>query len=322
MVLKVSAHRNSGRLMAHDHTSYALLAILVLLTGLILAAFTITNFASAIPGPQAGSIGLSGTMPENPPSTAASITTPSNQQQFATTPITVGGNCPVYTLVEIYKNSIFAGSTPCNSNGTYSVQIDLLYGQNALTATDYDVLNQAGPVSNVVAVSYNAQAPPIVSSANVNFSGAQLLLIADAIYRGVFPGQQLNVPITILGGVAPFALNVEWGDNTNQVLPSSNNTTVNATHAYTKPGTYKITIQGSDSQGRIAFLSVAAVVNGQPAATPSSTIGGPTTNKLLILWPMYAISATLVVSFWLGEKREKHILANAVKSTPSLGHLS
>lgn len=319
MAYKILSYHHSGRLLPHEHTSYGSLAVLVIFVGIVLSAFTITSFASASPGPQGGSIGLTGTMPEKPPVTAATITTPSNAQSFANTPLTVSGTCPAGTLVEIYTNNIFAGSTPCNSNNTYTVQIDLLYGQNTLTAIVYDVLNQAGPTSAPINVDYTAVAPTASSLSNFSLSGDQLILNTQAVYRGTFPGQQLNVPISILGGVGPFAINVEWGDNTNQILPASINTTINATHIYHKPGTYRITIQGSDSQGRVAFLSVAAVVNGQPA------ILGPTTSKnqtskLLVLWPLYAISATLVISFWLGEKREKHVLIDRLTSPPTLGH--
>ena len=321
MALKLSSHESSVKLRPHRHTSYALLAVLVGFVGIILSAFSVSSFVSASSGPQAGSVGLSGVMPEKPPATAATITTPSNNQQFATSPVTVSGTCPPNTLIEIYKNNIFAGSTPCTSTNNFTIQIDLLFGQNSLTAIDYDVLNQAGPSSGAVSVNYTAQAPVASSLANFNINGTQLILDTTAVYRGIFPSQQLNVPITIIGGDGPFALNVEWGDNTNQVLPSSNNTTVNATHTYSKPGTYKITIQGSDSQGRVAFLNVAVFVNGQPFVATTNT-NKSQTSKFLILWPLYAISATLVISFWLGERMEKHILADSLKQTPSLSHVS
>ena len=264
MPLKVSSHKHSGHLRPHEHTSYSLLALMVALVGLLLATMTVNSFASAysgpVPGPQSNSVSLTGTMPEKPPTTSATITSPSGQQHFSSSPVTVSGTCPANTLVEIFKNNIFGGAAPCTSNGTFSVSVDLLYGSNALTAVDYDVLNQAGPSSNVVDVSYDAQPPPVSSLLNVNFTATQLMLETDAVYRGTFPGQTLNVPITVLGGVGPFALNVQWGDNSNQVIPASNNTTVNASHVYKKPGTYKITIQASDSQQRVAFLEVAAAI--------------------------------------------------------------
>lgn len=329
MAIKISSFEHSGHLRPHEHTSYSLLAALVLLVGVLLAGMTMSSFASAnangplplppTPGPQADSVALAGTMPEPAPKTGAVITSPTTGQHFSTSPVNVSGTCPKNTLVEIYKNNIFAGSSPCTSNDTFTVKVDLLYGSNSLTAVDYDVLNQAGPSSAAVDVSYDAQPPTISSLTNVNFTATQLILETDAVYRGTFPGQELNVPITIMGGAGPFAVNIQWGDNTNKVIPASNNTTINATHVYQKPGTYKITIQGSDSQQHVAFLEIAAVINGQPATGIASTSKSPPANKFLMLWPLYACAATLVVSFWLGENREKHVLEHRFAPRPTLG---
>jgi hypothetical protein len=319
--VRLNSRNHSGRIRPHEHTSYLALAVLVLLVGAFLAVLTVSSFASASPGPQSSSISLTGEMPGPPPSTGASITYPTDSATFQNTPITVSGTCPSGTLVEIYKNDIFAGSTPCNNNGGFSVQVDLLYGQNSLTAVDYNDLNEAGPTSKAVNVTYNVQTPPVSSLLNINFTATQLLLETSAVYRGTFPGQELYVPIKILGGVAPFAVNVNWGDNSNQVIPSSINQTVNADHVYKSAGIYKISIQASDSQNRLAFLNVAAIINGQAGsvAGSSNTSSGPSANKFLVLWPLYAIAATLVVSFWLGEKREKHVLADKLKPVPTLG---
>jgi hypothetical protein len=321
--ISLKSRSHSGHLRPHEYTSYAPLGALVLIAGILLSLLTVSSFASASPPPQSSSIALSGIMPGSPPSTAASITYPANLQTIANSPVSVSGSCPSTTLVEIYKNNIFAGAVPCSSNGTYSLKVDLLYGQNTLTAVDYNNLNQAGPTSQPVSITYNVQTPVQSLLQNINFSSTQLIVETDAIYRGVLPNQQFYVPIKIIGGVAPFALNVNWGDNTNQVIPSSSNTTVNASHVYKQPGIYKIVIQASDSQQRVAFLQVAAIVNGQPAlgigATGASNNSSGITNKLLVLWPLYACVATLVVSFWMGEKREKHVLEDALKPVPHLG---
>jgi hypothetical protein len=318
--LKISHHKHSGHLRPHEHTSYAPLAFIVLITGVVLVAFSLSSVSAADPPPQASSIGLTGTVPTVPPKTAATITAPTNQQHFLTSPITVSGSCPAGTLVEVFKNNIFAGSTPCDSGGTYSISIDLLYGQNILTAQVYDVLNQAGPMSAPVTVFYDATPPQAASLDLLNFSGSQLLLITNAVYRGDFPGQMLNVPITILGGKGPYAVNVQWGDNNNKVIPRGDNTVFNASHVYQKAGTFKITLQASDSDGQVAFLTVAAIINGQPAAAAANTSGAKPASKLFVLWPLYAIIATMVVSFWMGEKREKRILGRLnPQNAPSLG---
>jgi hypothetical protein len=249
-------------------------------------------------------------MPGPPPKVAATIASPHPQQRFGISPITVSGSCPDKTLVEIYKNDIFAGSVACSDSGSYSLQVDLLIGQNILVARVYDTLNQPGPDSNSVTVFYDALPTQASALAPLNFGGSQLLLNTDAVYRGVFPNRQMTMPIDIVGGVPPYAVNIQWGDSTNKVIPRPDNQTFNAMHAYTKPGIFQITLQASDSQGRVAFLTVAAIVNGQPAVTLVGSSSNSSVNKLIVLWPLYASAAAVVISFWLGERREKRILSN------------
>lgn len=306
--LKISHHAHSGKLRPHEHTSYLPLGILLLVVGFVLTAYTV----SATPtdgNPKSGSVGLSGIMPGKPPSTAATIDSPRDGQRFSTSPVPISGTCPKGTLVELFKNDIFAGSTPCTEAGTYSLDIDLLIGQNLLVARVYDALNQQGPDSNTITVFYDALPPQGSPINSLDFGGPQLLLNTDAVFRGVFPGKEMTMPIDILGGTAPFAVNIQWGDSTNTVVSRNDNFNFRVGHTYQKPGTYQITIQASDSAGRVAFLSVAAIVNGQPpvVATTSST---EIKNSLLMLWPLYITAAAVVISFWLGERREKHILSS------------
>lgn len=304
--LKLSHHTHSGRLRPHEHTSYLPLGILLAFVGFVLMTYTVSA-ASTSPGPEAGSIGLTGIVPGKPPSVAATIGSPRDGQRFSTSPVSFSGTCPKGTLVEVFKNDIFAGSTPCTDAGTYSLDVDLLIGQNTIIARVYDSLNQAGPDSNIITVYYDAlpaQAGPINT---LDFGGPQLLLNTDAVFRGVFPEREMSVPVDILGGVAPYALNVQWGDSTNKVVPRNDNLTFNVNHVYNKPGTYQITLQASDAGGRVAFLTVAAIVNGQPdVITPAAATNVP--SQLLLMWPLYAAAAAAVVSFWLGERREKRLL--------------
>lgn len=303
--LKLSHHHHSGTLRPHEHTSYVPLLILLSLVGLALGAYTA---GAASPGPEAGSVGLSGVMPGKPPTVAATIRTPINGQRFGTSPATVAGTCPENTLVEIFKNDIFAGSTTCASNGTYTLEVDLLIGQNLLVARVYDALNQPGPDSNTVTVFYDAlpsQAGPINT---LDFGGAQLLLNTDAVFRGVFPEKEMAIPIDVIGGTPPYAVNIQWGDSTNKVVPRNDNQTFTVSHTYKKAGVFNVSLQATDSAGRVAFLTVAAIVNGQPAVAPAVGSTQQNINMLLALWPLYAASVAVVISFWLGERREKLVL--------------
>jgi hypothetical protein len=278
----------------------------MVVVGIALMLCTVSA-ATPYTGPEAGSIGLTGIMPGKPPTTAAVITSPGSGQHFSSTPITIKGTCPAGTLVELYKNDIFAGSVSCSDKGTFSVDIDLLVGQNTLVARVYNDLNEPGPDSNKVTVFYDALPLQASSLSPLDFGGTQLLLTTDAVFRGTFPNQELNVPITVLGGTPPYAVNVQWGDSANSVIPRNNNLGFTASHVYKKAGVYQITLQAGDSKGRAAFLMVAAIVNGQPDAAAAGTTKTPA-NKLLLLWPLYTASVAVLVSFWLGERREKHIL--------------
>ena len=307
--LKLIHHRHSGKLRPHEHTSYLPLCALLLAVGLLLGVYT--TYAAS-PGPESGSIGLSGIVPGKPPATGATIDSPKSGARFSTTPVAVSGTCPKNTLVELFKNNIFAGSIPCTAAGTYSLEIDLLIGENILLARVYDDLNQAGPDSNKPTVFYDAlpaQAGPLTS---LDFGGAQMLLNTDAVFRGVFPHEEMTMPIDILGGTPPYALNFQWGDSTNKIVPRGNNQSFSVGHVYKKAGTYQISVQGSDANGRVAFMTVAAIVNGQPGivsgSTAEPTISNTTMLRLLALWPLYASVVAIAISFWLGERREKHIL--------------
>lgn len=300
-------HRShTGKVRPHEHTSYASLGILLFFVGIALTAFT--AYAES-PPPEHSSISITGSMPGKPPTEAATINSPTNQQRFSTSPITVSGTCPDTTLVEIFKNDIFAGSTACSTEGIYSVDIDLLFGNNTLVAKVFDNLNQSGPDSNLVTVYYDVL--PLQSSAidPVTFSGSQLLINTDAVFRGSFPNQEMTIPLTIIGGIAPYAINIQWGDATNSVIPVENNLTISTKHIYKKAGTYKVSIQATDSTGRVAFISVAAIINGQPAIIEVASVEDKSfTNDLLVLWPLYTASIAVVISFFLGEMREKKLL--------------
>lgn len=306
--VKFIKHHHTGKLRPHTYTSYLPLVILLLITAIPLSAYT--SFALR-PGPDSRSISLTGTVPGKPPTVAANITTPTANKRFSASPIEVSGTCPADTLVEIYKNDIFAGSTICTSAGIFSLQSDLLIGQNVIVARVYDALNQAGPDSNKVSVFYDLLPAQSAGIVPLNFGGPQIILSTDAVFRGTFPGQNLSMPLTLLGGTAPFAFNIQWGDGSNNVMARNSNAVFSAEHSFQKPGTYQINIQVTDTQGRIAFLSVAAIVNGQPEAAAATSNQGTSTGSIasiLTLWPLYVSLVAVVLSFWFGEMREKHVL--------------
>lgn len=311
---KLSPHQHSGRRLPHHHTNYAALAFLIMLCGHMLGAYALNASAYVYgdpnPGPFSGSIGISGKKAEPPPTVAAVIIKPGNGAHFSATPINVTGTCPKDTIVELFKNNIFAGASPCKDDKTFGLDIDLLYGSNTLVAKVFDALDQAGPDSNTVTVFYDAlpvQAAPLNSS---NLNDIQLLLRSSPVYRGSFPGQEIKLPLEIISGTAPYALNVDWGDSKSDLISRSDNQPFNLTHTYARPGSYQVTIKATDAKGRLAFLTVITIINGRAeiAVTGGTSGNGTRDLSLAIAIPLFIVLLLLVVSFWLGEKREKHKL--------------
>lgn len=244
-----------------------------------------------------GSIGLEGTISTPPPDTAATITVPSGGQVFEDIPITVSGLCKGDVLVKLFKNNVFAGSAQC-VDGSYSIQVDLFVGINELIARVYDALDQVGPDSATVTVTFS---PPTISTV------PRPTLASTFAKRGANPGQILTWPITLSGGIGPYAVTVDWGDGSvedlfSQTFPG----TFNIEHAYDNPGSYNIVIKASDSNDQTAFLQLVAISNGalsqdyEDVAGAAVEVGG-----YKVLWQPMAISIPLIGStFWLGSRYE------------------
>lgn len=258
--------------------------------------------------PQSGSLGLEATIPSAPPSTAASIGIPSNGQSFTSIPITVGGLCPSNLLIKVDSNNVFVGSTIC-TNGSYSLKVDLFNGSNTLNAQDFDSLGQGGPLSNNVNVTF--------VSGQYTQPGSQVVVTSNYDELGANPGQQLSWPITIGGGVPPYAISVDWGDGPPVLQSSALGGKVDINHTYAASGIYTITVTVSDSKGSTGFLQLVGVANGKvTTGTTTSSGNGSSANKTntskstSIPWWVFAIIAgALVPTFWLGSRHGRAVLA-------------
>ena len=251
--------------------------------------------------PQSTDIGIQGEIPSNPPARGATIAVPSNGASFSSLPITVSGTCPNGLLVKVFSNGVFMGSAIC-SNGSYSVQISLFAGQNALTAIDYDALSQAGPTSNTVNVTYN--------NAQYAQYGTQLTLTSNYAELGAAPGTQLVWPVIISGGTAPYAISIDWGDGTASVLMSEAHEGVfNMTHTYQVSGVYKVIVKATDNKGETAILQLVGQATGAIAQSSGSNNknGSSSTTIItkLIIWPAIAMLPLIPLAFWAG--RRHHI---------------
>ncbi len=270
---------------------------------------------SELPPPVEEDLDVHATVPGPAPKTAPTIQTPANGQAFTSVPVSVLGSCQKETLVKIFKNDIFAGAAFCEGNGSYKMSIDLLVGSNALTAQAFNALDKGGPSSNPVTVNYNlpgltaAQAPgafePVKTPAN------QLLINTVNYHKGLRVGDVLGWPIELVGGKPPYAVSIGWGDGKTDLISRGLPGRFDIKHVYDKAGpgyqgSQTIVVKATDSEGSTAYIQLVTIVNNgnKQVAAASSLFSG----KLGLAWPLVLLAVLVVVSFFLGERREKHIL--------------
>lgn len=219
-----------------------------------------------------GQVSVDGVVQAPPPDKAAVITVPKNGASFSSSPIDVKGTCVSGTTIELYKNGVFAGSAPC-LEGSFSLKVDLLFGKNVLLAKTRDSLEQYGPDSKTVTVSFT-------SSVKISRSVSQLLLLIDAEYRGVFPGQVTTIKPGVFGGTPPYALKIDWGDSSEEIVPRQTNGYFELSHTYQEAGTKQVKLQVSDSRKQNAFIQTVVIVNGRPSGGGDVDSGERQTQEL------------------------------------------
>lgn len=278
----------------------------------LLALFAGAKQASAItalptPAPKPGSYGVEATKTQPPPTQGATITTPGNGSSFANSPITVNGICPNELLVQVYNNGVMVGSVLCKG-GSFSLQVSLFSGTNELSALVYDELDQAGPASNIVTVTYN--------DTRFTAFGALVTLTSSYGRRSAPVGTSLSWPLQLSGGTGPYAFSIDWGDGSKPELKSQALAgVVTIAHTYKKAGIYQVNITVTDVNGVSAFLQVIAVssgkVDGAAAGSSDDADASKTAPKPEILWIPTIISLILQIpAFWLGRRSQLVSLRN------------
>jgi hypothetical protein len=314
---------HTGKVLAHHHTSYPALVFLVMLGGVVLAGYSTLSLADSID--QQVSLTVLGP----PPTSVPVISSPLDGATVSSSIITVRGTCEIGLLVGLYRNGGPSGSVTCDGAGLFAILATVVDGTNQFMAYNIDGLGQRGPASDPVNITYVAPlAPsptptpsqlPIIATktptptlapasrlssprASTATKIAPLLITTDELYYvGVTVGQPLTISARITGGTAPYTVEWDWGDGARESMYVVTGP-IQATHSYTRAGSYTLVLHAIDGQKMQAVSTAAVIVNGGPApiavTTPASTgLDG----ALAVAWPLWVVSALLVASFWLGE---------------------
>lgn len=303
--------KKKNRFSATRALSISVAACLVALLAFNMPAHAINQLPT--PEPQQGSYGVEATKTQPPPTQGATITTPGNGAGFTSPTTTVNGICPTDLLVEVYDNGVMVGSVMCKG-GSFSVQISLFSGSNALTALDYDDLEQAGPATNTNTVTYT----------DTHFTAfGSLITLTSSYGRLASPtGTPLNWPLQLSGGTGPYAFSIDWGDGGKPELKSQSlGGVVTISHIYKTAGIYQMNVTVTDVNGVSAFLQLIAVASGKvDASAASSSAGGNGANgangstaQPKILWVPAAVSLVLLApTYWLGRRSQVVSIRNKI----------
>lgn len=301
--------KNRGR---RSIFSYPLVMFLLLCSGVFLVAWTFRANADILVTAK-----VSAPFVIQP----AVITSPVDGTHFTAIPINVSGTCPVNAgYVEIFDNNVMRGTAICSS-GAFQLSVDLFQGANSLIARVFNITDDEGPVSAAVNVFYDILQPP-AGSQNPGLSGSPssspLLLKTAFVYKGYHVGQLVEWPIELSGGAGPYAVSVDWGDGTSDVMSRAQAGQFKIDHTYGEPGkdknSFTIEVKASDAAGNKAFLQFFVIVTPQSVGATGSIFNKPPPHIgarlswLWIAWPVYGLILLMAVSYKLGEKEEIMIL--------------
>ncbi len=304
--LHLSHKKHTGKMLAVEHTSRGVLVVIMFVTGVIVAIATHQLKANAYIQTGQGSVQLGGLVKQIPPSQPAVILKPYFGQVFTTSPIVVSGTCQLNKFVQIYRNHKAVDAVAC-IRGEFAATVDLVPGKNNFVIRTLDNLFQFGPNSEAVNAFYN---PP--SSAGPRRGGDGLEVTISSDMAGFATNQRFDLTATIEGGIAPYALNINWGDGGQDYVPVASAGSVSFTHKYNHSDIFQIKVNVKDAKGNTAGAETAVLIGG-------STITGTSTGRFLsppkslvdLIWPIYAVSITAVTLFWLGERFEFVLLKRA-----------
>lgn len=260
--LKLRHHKHTGKLMAHKHTSYRVLFLLMLLP-IGLMALVQNLSASAL------DLGVTAAVLAPIPSGTPVINVPVNGAVISSSNVAVSGTCPIITpavIISIYEGVTLKGSTPCTTGGTFSTSITVNYGTHVIKAMVVTITNEVGNSSTPVTFSYTTTPPVLEPGVKIDSLQLSPWVISKDNFLLIQPsdvssgtGGEVSWKFSIKGGVLPYTVSIDWGDGMINKYIVSSHAIRTYTHTYDSAGTYIITVNNRDAVGRESEFKIVAV---------------------------------------------------------------
>lgn len=218
------------------------------------------------------------------PNQPAKITTPVSEQIFQGEKTGVEGTCQPKMYITVLSNDQVRGGTICSEEGAFAVNIDLSTGENNLTAQTHDGIDQSGPVAAPVKIFYKG-----VSTKSLGLS-------VDKAYQRIALDDTLSWRVDLKGDASIYAVRVDWGDGTSDLLPTTSKSLV-LSHKYEESGARAIKISAGDDQNNKDEINLVASVSSLETLG-QGVIGGA--GKYLSKAALYITVLLMAASFMVG----------------------
>jgi hypothetical protein len=310
-----------------------LLALIVLLISLVIG-FRQLNVS-------ADSYDVSASVPFPVPTTLAVIDPSLNNLVKSTGTLQIFGSCQnvnPYSVVSIWRSSSLLGSTTCESNGTFRLNINLNSGTNTLIAKTSNISNVYGPDSDPVNITYNppvAQSTPQNNNSVSNASSPTPDVSPDLSISTINPVEQISdsrqasIDIVVSGGKNPYKLVIVWGDGSSDTKDIKEEGTYRFTHIYEKEGIYTTFASVTDFRGitkTYQFVLASHILNNKkndsnPQASNQQSNGNsakPQTPFYKSLWvKIIGLQAVVLgLAYWLGVAKHGQEISQLAKLNP------
>jgi len=304
---------------------------------LVIVGFFLVISQSLTSADNSGSVSISAIVQAPAPTVGAVITAPATGTTIVNSnPTQVSGTCLPASSVVVYDNKVLAGSTICTDAGIFKVSIQLSPGSNSLKARNYDNLNQAGPNTGTIVVTYTSTDPitevaaptlpdnPVAIAGVTTASstspvspdcdqypqtsnlptGGQPHVTVVCVPRAIAANQAHKVGVLVWGGQPPYALNFKWGSNDSSLISMNAPGYTSVNVHYASSGVYSINIDLTDNTSKVATGESAVQVTG--GATASQPIPQVINNILGTAWfqtpvPLYLSAVGVTLGFWGGD---------------------
>lgn len=263
-LLHLQHHRHTGKKITHKHTSYRGLLLLVIVFGI--ALFLIHQSV------QASEIITSAKVAAPTPSTPAVITSPTGGETVSSESVLIEGKCAYIapsSIVELYIDGQFAGSTTCSSEGTFSTTLMLAPGVHQVSLRTVNITNDYGPDSALFPLTIKVPSDPGTSSIpprshentasqvpQISQNGVRIY--SQSTYLLFGPDKDAEWTGYFEGGKPPYKVAIDWGDGTASNYTAPATAPQSFRHTYTKYQPFFVTITVTDSEGTQARMQLAA----------------------------------------------------------------